>query len=84
MDLIYFHWIYQKKSDIMRISVKFLRDNDTKELILTDESTVLTLFEQLKMDPDTAVIIRRNRPIPLDATLEDGDELSLLIVTSGG
>lgn len=64
--------------------MKFLRDNETKEISLNDDSTVSTLFEQLNMDPDTAVIVRRKKPIPLDTPLLDGDEVSLLIVTSGG
>ena len=68
----------------MKITVKFLRDDKTKEFILNNDSTVTHLFDTINMDPDTAVIIRNKSPIPLDTILHDGDELTVLIVTSGG
>ncbi|MDG6219305.1 MAG: MoaD/ThiS family protein [Candidatus Thermoplasmatota archaeon] len=68
----------------MEIKITFLRDNSSETISLEDSSTVLTLLEKIKKDPDTLVILRKGTPIPLDAPLQDGDDLTLVIVTSGG
>ena len=68
----------------MKITAKILRTNNTKKMDLKSGSTVYNLLEKLNMKPDTLIVMKDNSPIPVDDKLKDGDELTIILVSSGG
>ena len=59
----------------------------TKEKIKLEFEKVLTVEQVLKklnLKPDTVIVMSKNRPIPIDDEIEDGLELTILQVSSGG
>ncbi len=36
------------------------------------------------MKPDTLIVMKDNSPIPIDDRLNDGDKLTIILVSSGG
>jgi sulfur carrier protein ThiS len=53
-------------------------------LELEDGADGLRLMNALELNPDAHLILKRDRPIPLDSELQDGDEISIVSVISGG
>jgi sulfur carrier protein ThiS len=68
----------------VKISVKLSRKKEIKEVNLEKGSTVLDLLKQLKLKPDTIIVMNNNLPIPVDDVLEDNQNLSIIQVSSGG
>ena len=68
----------------MKVSVKISRDKETKEIDLKDGSTVMDLLKKLNLKPDTLIVINNNLPIPVDDELKDKQNLSIILVSSGG
>ena len=55
-----------------------------RSLELPDRSTPLDIFKALDLRPDSWLVIRHDRVLPDDVELDDGDEIRLLSVVSGG
>ena len=68
----------------MEIKAKLLRTKETKKINLETGSTVEYLLKKIKLKPDTLIVMSNNKPIPLDDVLNDGQELTIIQVASGG
>lgn len=68
----------------MNIKVKISRTNETKEISLEKGLTVEDLLKKINLKPDTVIIINKSKPIPIDEEVKDGEELTILQVSSGG
>ena len=71
-------------SILVKISVKLSREKKIKVINLEEGSIVLDLLRKLKLKPDTVIVSDNNMPIPDDDILQDKQNLSILIVSSGG
>ena len=68
----------------MKIKVNILRKKETKQLNLGNGATVDDVLNKLSFKPDTIIVMSNNLPIPIDNVLEDGQELTIIQVSSGG
>jgi sulfur carrier protein ThiS len=68
----------------VKISVKLSREKETKEIDLKDGSTVMDLLKKLNLKPDTLIVLNNDLPIPVDDVLKDKQNLSIILVSSGG
>lgn len=59
-------------------------DEDAGEAELAEGATGADLFEALGVAREGALLFRDGDPVPLDAPLEDGDEVRIVRTTSGG
>ena len=67
----------------MLISVKIERDN-TFQTVAFSGATVKELLQQLKVNPETVIVVRKDQIIIESEFLNDKDHLDLLSVISGG
>ena len=68
----------------MNIKVKISRTNETKEISLERGLTVEDVLKKINLKPDTVIIINKSKPIPIDEEVKDGEELTIIQVSSGG
>ena len=68
----------------VKVKARIPRSNKSNEFILKTGSTVNNLLEKLNMKPDTLIVMRDKSPIPIDEILNDGDDLTIILVSSGG
>ena len=68
----------------MKITVKLQRSNEVKQIEINPNSTVQDVLSKIDIKPDTVIIMRSNKPIPIDDEITDGQELTILQVSSGG
>ena len=68
----------------MKIKVKLSRINKTKEVNLEKGSTIEDLLRKINLKPDTLIVMNKDKPVPIDDTLNDGQELTIIQVASGG
>jgi sulfur carrier protein ThiS len=68
----------------VKIKVKLSRINKTKEIQLKKGSTIENLLEKLNLKPDTLIILSNNVPIPVDSTINNNQEITIVQVSSGG
>ena len=68
----------------MNITIKISRTNEIKTINLETGSTVQDVLTKINMKPDTLIVINKNNPIPIDQELKNGEELTILQVSSGG
>ena len=68
----------------MKIQVKFSRTNSTKTIEIETGSSVEDLLIKLNLRPDTLIVMSKDQPIPIDDELNEGQELTILQVSSGG
>lgn len=59
-------------------------EDDAGEVTLEEGATGADLFEALGLAREGALLFRGGEPVPLDAPLEDGDEVRIVRTTSGG
>jgi sulfur carrier protein ThiS len=76
----FFIWV----SISLIIRVKISRSDKIKEIQMENNSTILDLLNKLNFKPDTVIVIKNDMPIPIDETLENDQELSIIQVSSGG
>ncbi|HUS56986.1 MAG TPA: hypothetical protein VMY17_03095 [Thermoplasmata archaeon] len=55
-----------------------------RTLELEERATAEDALRSLGYLPDAWIAVRRDRPIPMDRHLEDGDHLKFISVASGG
>ncbi|PIN73784.1 thiamine biosynthesis protein ThiS [Candidatus Woesearchaeota archaeon CG10_big_fil_rev_8_21_14_0_10_45_16] len=67
----------------MNITVHFEKEQTTKDILLTGTS-VNDLLEQLKINPETVLVVRNKEVITEDEILSENDNLQILSVISGG
>jgi sulfur carrier protein ThiS len=68
----------------LKIKVKISRTNEIKEVNLDNGALVQSLLKKINLKPDTIIVLSNNKPIPIDDELTDGDDLTILQVSSGG
>lgn len=67
----------------MNITAFKERDNCT-ETIAFSGKTVQEFLQQIKVNPETVIVVRNNEVITEQETLHDNDKIELLSVISGG
>ncbi len=72
------------KSIGMQLRVRVLPAGQNQTLNLEEGANPLRLMDVLSLNPDAHLVLREGRPIPADSTLEEGDEISIVTVISGG
>ena len=68
----------------VKLTVKLSRANEIKEIETNAGSTVGDVLKKLNLKPDTIIVMNKNKPIPIDDEIKDGEELTVLQVSSGG
>ena len=68
----------------MKIKIKISRTKETKNLYLVSGTTVQDALKELNLMPDTIIVMNKNKPIPIDDELKEGEELVIIQVSSGG
>ena len=67
----------------MEIYVFIERENSTKA-VSVQGNTVHDLLKEVKINPETVIVVRRSEVITEKELLQDQDQLELLSVISGG
>ena len=70
--------------DSMKISVKILPDNSLKEVDIKSGSKINDLIKKIHLKPDAILVLKDNKPIPIDHIIDEGHKLTILKVASGG
>jgi len=68
----------------VKIKVKLSRTNETREINIEKETTVGDLLKKINLKPDTLIVMNKDMPIPIDNVLKEGQELTIIQVSSGG
>lgn len=68
----------------IEVNVKDIEAGESKTHILTPESSILDLLENIDFNPETVVVKRNGKIVPEDEIMEDGDEIEIIPVVSGG
>ena len=68
----------------MKIKVNIARSNETKTVTVDKDYKISDLLKDLEVKPDSTIIMINKKPVPIDSLLEDGQELTLIEVSSGG
>ena len=68
----------------MNIQVNISRSNKTKKINLKKGSKIFDLLKKIDIKPDTAIIMKDNRPIPIDEELNKDQKITIIKVSSGG
>lgn len=68
----------------MKIRVTFSRTKDTKAIEMKPGLTLEDVLKKLDVKPDTVITISKNKPVPIDDYVEEGQELTIIQVASGG
>jgi sulfur carrier protein ThiS len=55
-----------------------------QEQTLPEGSTVEDLLSQLNLHPDSYIVTKDSKPVPITRNLEDGERLKIIKVASGG
>ncbi|KAA0005867.1 MAG: MoaD/ThiS family protein [Thermoplasmata archaeon] len=64
------------------MKVKLLPDN--KEIDSDFRGKVEDLVRHLNLKPDEVVALKGKKPVPIDHEISDGDEITIIKVSSGG
>ena len=68
----------------VEIKAKISRTKETRKINVETGSTVEYLLKKIKLKPDTLIVMSNNEPIPVDDVLNEGQELTIIQVASGG
>ncbi|MDH7517959.1 MAG: MoaD/ThiS family protein [Candidatus Thermoplasmatota archaeon] len=68
----------------MKIKVRIPKTNNVREIQIKKGSTVADLLKNLNIKPDTVIAMSKNMPIPVDDTLNENQEITIIHVSSGG
>ncbi len=68
----------------MILKLKFIGFNRKEEILeIKERKRYFEILEELKINPETVVLLRDSTPVPVDDFAEEG-ELTVLRVISGG
>jgi len=56
----------------------------TEEVDVGDGDNITALLNRLKINPETAIVSKNGSFVPDDDTIEEGNELTVIKVASGG
>ena len=68
----------------MNITVILSRTKEKRKLEFEKELKVENVLKKLNIKPDTVIVMSNNHPIPIDEEIKEGQELTILQVSSGG
>ena len=68
----------------MNIKVHIVNDDKYHKFNLPKSAVAGDTLKKLDIPPDTVIITRNKKPIPIDTPLKDKDKLDLIRVISGG
>lgn len=68
----------------IEISVKSVGEGELGSHSLPSGAQIIDLLEQLDRNPETVVVKRNEKVVPEEEELEDGDEIEVIPVVSGG
>ena len=68
----------------MKIKIKLSRTNENKEIELQTGSTVNDVLKKINLKPDTVIVMSNDKPVPVDDKVEDGQDFTIMQVSSGG
>ena len=51
---------------------------------LSDCKTPMDVLAELKTSPETVIVVRKGKPIPVDELLKEGDKIHVIGVVTGG
>ena len=68
----------------MKVVVKIINDSEEHELDLADSATPFDALKILEIPPDTVIVTKDDKPIPMDTQLSNNDQLAVIRVVSGG
>ena len=68
----------------MNIIIKLSRTKEKRKVEFEMALTVEQVLKKLNLKPDTVIVMSKNSPVPIDDKIKDGQELTILQVSSGG
>jgi sulfur carrier protein ThiS len=68
----------------MKVRVELSRTNEKKEVELKKDSKILDLLEKIGIKPDTAIVMKNKKLLPVDDVIEDNESLTILHISSSG
>ena len=68
----------------MNITVILSRTKEKRKLEFEKGLIVESVLKKLNIKPDTVIVMSNNHPIPIDDEIKEGQELTILQVSSGG
>ena len=69
---------------IMKVQVTKFNDRSPIELEVDENSTPYDVLKKLELTPDTMIVLRDEKPIPIDEELNENDKIKIIQVISGG
>lgn len=73
----------REKMTEVKVIVSILGEGE-EEYSFTSGDRILDLLEELDQNPETLVVRRNDKIVPEEEELEDGDEIVIIPVVSGG
>jgi len=68
----------------VKIKIKLSRTNETKELKTEEGTTINDVLKKIDLKPDTVIVMENDKPLPIDDKIKDGQEITIIQVSSGG
>lgn len=68
----------------MKVMLAIAHERRAVEVSVKENSRVFDVLNAAGINPETVVIFKNKKPIPLDEHVKDGDELYVIGVISGG
>ena len=68
----------------MRVRARTVPKGEEGQLELPEGSTAADLVRGLGLPTVACLVLRAGRPVPIDEPLEEGDDLEVVYVASGG
>jgi len=68
----------------MTVRITLLPDKTTKRVRMKPGMDGFGLLKELSINPENVIILRDDRPIPVDAKIGPDDDLKVIRVVSGG
>ncbi len=68
----------------MNITVTLPKTKEKRKLEFEKVLTIEQVLKKLNLKPDTVIVMNKNRPVPIDDEINDGQGFTILQVSSGG
>ena len=68
----------------MKLKIFIEKENKNKTIILKENSKILDILTELKINPVTIIAVKNNEVVTEHETVSKNDKLELLSVVSGG
>ena len=68
----------------MKITVNISRTNQKQTIDMKKGSKIQDVLSEINMKPDTLIVLKEDKPVPIDDDVKDRDDLTILKVSSGG